>query len=67
VLQHQATSQRRPTPSTSWLKVKDSDQWTQKGKQIQYYVHSTKNKPGENLNVQSAKWCYALTRVRFKC
>jgi hypothetical protein len=53
--------------STSWLKVKNSDQWPQIGKQIQCGVCFTKDKPGKDLNVQNAKWCFGLIQIRYKC
>jgi hypothetical protein len=57
----------KTNPSTSWLKVQNSDHWPQNGKQIWCGVCSTKEKPIEDLNVQSAKWCFMLTQIRFKC
>jgi DNA-directed RNA polymerase subunit RPC12/RpoP len=54
-------------PSTSWLKVQNNDHLPQNGKQIQCDVCSTKDKPGKDLNVQSAKWCFVLTLTGFKC
>jgi len=55
VLQLRTIPQVRPTPSTSWLRMQNSDHWPQTGKQIKGDVCSTKDKPGKDLNVQSAK------------
>jgi hypothetical protein len=66
VLQPKTTPQRRPTPSTSWLKVQNSDHRPQTGKGIQC-VCCSKDKPGKDLKLQSAKWCFLLTWIRFKC
>jgi hypothetical protein len=30
-------------------------------------VVSTKDEPGKDLNVRSAKWCFLLSQVRCKC
>jgi len=46
--------------STSWLG--STKYWPQNGKQIQCGVCSTKD-----LNVQSAKWSFVSTWIRFKC
>jgi len=60
MLQPQTTPQGRPTPSTSWFKVQNSDHWPKTDKEIQCGVCSTTDKPGKDVDVQSTKWCFVL-------
>jgi hypothetical protein len=56
----------KTNPSTSWLKVPNSDHWPQNGKQIVWCVFH-KRQTRRRINVQSAKWCFVLTWIQFKC
>jgi len=49
VLCPKTTPRRRPSPSTSWLKVQNSYHCPQIDKEIQCIVCSTKGKPGKDL------------------
>jgi hypothetical protein len=54
----------KQTPSTGWLRVQHSGHKPQTGKEMQCVVCSTGDKPGNVLNVQSAKWYFVLSWIR---
>jgi len=58
---------RMTTPSTSCFKVQSNNHWPQNGKPTHCSVCSTEDKPGKDLYIQGVKWCFVLTRIRFKC